>query len=138
MRGVGPVCAGPLVDVRVVFPAEAKGDRLALAYVLFVGRRTDVLVNILDGLVYCAIQSMWKPGDRIFLFGFLTSASRVILKAPGLRSFSSLSLMPKRFEGGISIQYKNCIRTSRRAGGQDRSAISAKKWQTKLTVNFPK
>jgi hypothetical protein len=51
---------------------------------------------------------------------------------------SSLSLMPKRFEGGISIQYKNCIRTSRRAGRQDRSTMSAKKWQTKLTVNFPK
>jgi hypothetical protein len=64
MRGVGPVCAGPFVDVRVVFPAEAKGDCLALAYVLFDGRPTDVPVNILDGLVRDLLDRVRCPTRR--------------------------------------------------------------------------
>jgi hypothetical protein len=61
----------------------------------------------------------------------------VILKAPGLRSFSSLSLMPKRFEGGISIHYKNCIRTSRRAGRARSVGYLGKEMANKIDRQFP-
>ena len=58
-----------------------------------------------------------------------------ILKA--LRSLSSSSLMPKRFEGGISIQYKSCIRTSRRAGRARSVNYLGKEMANKIDRQFP-
>ena len=58
-----------------------------------------------------------------------------ILKA--LRSLSSSSLMPKRFEGGISIQYKSCIRTSRRAGRARSVNYLGKEMANKIDRQIP-
>jgi hypothetical protein len=44
--------------------------------------------------------------------------------------------MPKRFEGGISIQYKNGIRTSRRAGRARSVGYLGKEMANKIDRQF--
>jgi hypothetical protein len=51
MRGGACLRRSFFADVRGVFLVESEGDCLARACVPFVGRLTDVPVNILDGLV---------------------------------------------------------------------------------------
>ena len=85
-------------DQRSVVDVKKRQSGSVRVYFLFTPESTPALSDRL-----CT----GAPWDGAALRGW-------ILKA--LRSLSSSSLMPKRFEGGISIQYKSCIRTSRRAG----------------------